>query len=371
MESSRVHDYDGLVAGCKVDLDLWECDRFKVKSYEVTYVPRSTRKVGEQRWIRPDTQSVSVPMWSISATFKRRRVVQNARDVLAEIKVNFAALFPKTISPLPVVRQTKAGNVLELNISDHHFAKLAWGKETNEKDWDLHLSRDSWRAAVAYVIANTKHITFEEVLFVVGNDIIQTDTMEATTTAGTRVDTDSRYPKVYAAVVSEIMWAIRTIRRTGARVRVIIVPGNHDTASCFTIGVALGLAFENDDAVTVDNSPNPRKVYAFGKCLVGWEHGHLGTRSKRPLTMAVEYPDLWGSTEHREIHTGHVHHTVVEDFQSVIVRQVASLGPNDAWHQKNLFMAQRNVEAFIWNKENGLIGTCQYVAPSGRRLLQR
>lgn len=87
--------------------------------------------------------------------------------------------------------------------------------------------------------------------------------------------------------------------------------------------------------------------------------------------MAVEYPDLWGSTEFREIHTGHVHHTVVEDFQTVIVRQVACLGPNDAWHNRNGYLAQRNVEAFIWNKETGLIGTCVYVSPSGRKLLSR
>ncbi len=370
MDSSRVRDYEGLVRECKVDLDLWTVDRFKVKSYEVTYVPRSTRAKGNQKWIRASSKAVTVPMFAISASFKRRHEVQDARDVLAEVKRQFAALWPRKPEPVPAAA-TLTGNVLELNISDHHFGKLAWGKETGGPDWDLGLAQKSWRSAVSYVLAGTAHYTYDEVILVVGNDIVHVDGLESNTTAGTRVDSDSRYPKVYTAVVGEVLWTIRILKAKGMRVRVVIVPGNHDTVSCFTIGVALSLVFSGDPGVTVDNEPTHKKVYAFGKCLVGWEHGNTGKHKERPLNMAVEHPALWGSTEHREIHTGHVHHVVAEDIQSVIVRKVAALGPNDAWHAKNGYMAQRNVEAFIWNKERGLIGTCVYVAPAGRPLLTR
>ena len=136
MESRRVSSYDELVKECKIDLDLWEVDRFKCKSYEVTFVPRSTRKSDIHGWIRPETKSVTVPMFSISASFKKRQEVQFARDVLAEVKQQFSSLFPKKISPPPPAPRL-TGNVLEVNISDHHFAKLAWGKENGGRDWDL------------------------------------------------------------------------------------------------------------------------------------------------------------------------------------------------------------------------------------------
>ena len=208
-------------------------------------------------------------------------------------------------------------------------------------------------------------------ILVVGNDISHIDGLQSNTTAGTRVDSDSRYAKVFTTIFGEVVWTIEIIKKVCGRIRVVMVPGNHDTVTCFTLGFALSAAFKSDPGVYVDNAPTHKKVYAFGKCLVGWEHGNDGKHKQKPLNLAVDHPDLWGSTEHREIHTGHEHHLVAEDIQSVIVRRVASLGPNDYWHEINGYMAQRNCESFMWNKERGLIGTCVYVAPSGKRLLDR
>src|ERR1700735_2414599 len=83
METSRVRDYDGLVRECKIDTELWEVERFKCRAYEVTYVPRATRKLSDQQWIRPNSQAITVPMFSVSASFKKRQNVADARDILA------------------------------------------------------------------------------------------------------------------------------------------------------------------------------------------------------------------------------------------------------------------------------------------------
>jgi len=74
MNSDRVKNYDEMVAACSVDLNIWEPERFKVKSYEVTYVPRATRSRGKAKWVRPSSKAVTVPMFAITASFIKKAV---------------------------------------------------------------------------------------------------------------------------------------------------------------------------------------------------------------------------------------------------------------------------------------------------------
>lgn len=363
MQSARIKNYDQLVAACDIDLTVWEPERFKVKSYEVTYVPRSTRASGGQKWIRPDTQAVTIPMWGITASFKRMAQVSRAKDVLEAVKKDFSKLFASAVVPARVIRPA-GGYFLEINISDHHFGKLAWADETRESSQDLRISTQTWREAVEFTLAHTAHYTYDEIIFVVGNDIAQVDNAESATAHGTRVDSDGRYAKIYTRILSELMWAIRRCQQVCPVIRLIVVPGNHDPVSSFTIGEALRLALAHDPNISIDNAPSHKKIYQRGRVLLGWEHGHCKSRFARlPLNLAVDFPEEWARSDFREIHTGHVHHLTVEDVQSVIVRQVAALTTNDAWHAREGYVAQRSTEAFIWHDELGLVGTSLFTLP--------
>jgi len=374
LQSSRVRTYEQLVAACNVDLELWECLRFEPSSYEVTYVPRATRDSGKKKWIRPDAKAITVPMFTCKAKFVRRQDVALNRAVIDHFKAEFEELLDR----IKVKRVTKhnlqgqeTGYVLEINIADQHFGKLGWSKETLEPDSDLETTSKQWRKAVEYILADTSHKRFDEIIFVVGNDISQVDNHRRETTHGTAVDSDSRYAKIYTRVFAEVLWAIRLCQQYCPKVHVVIVPGNHDMNTCFTLGFALHLVFENDPNVTVDSDPCPKKVYKFGKCLVGWEHGHERARRREiALNLAVDFPNLWGQTEFREIHTGHEHHLEVEDVQSVIVRRVSSLTSNDYWHHTSGYIAQRATEAFLYHKDRGLVSTHLYVESRHRPLLQ-
>ena len=375
LQSSRVKNYDQLVAACNVDLTLWDCPRFEVSSYEVTYVPRATRDSGKKKWIRPDTKAITVPMWTCKAVFVRKQDVARNKAVVDCFKDEFEDLLSrinvKIITRAPSAKGLDTGYVLEVNIADQHFGKLGWSKETLEPNSDLEITAKQWRRAVEYILEDTAHKRFDEIIFVVGNDISQVDNHKRETTHGTTVDSDSRYAKIYARVFAEVVWAIKMCQQYCPKVHIVIVPGNHDMNTCFTLGFALGLVFDGDPNVTIDNGPCPKKVYKFGKCLVGWEHGHERARRREiALNLAVDFPSLWGQTEFREIHTGHEHHLEVEDVQSVIVRRVASLTSNDYWHHTSGYIAQRATEAFLFHKDRGLQSTHMYVESRQRPLLQ-
>ena len=93
MNSSRVQTYAELVAACKVDESIWEQERFRVKSYEVTYVPRSTRASSKDKWIRPSSKAVTVTMYALTASFVRK----SAKKVKSGDRVEFLRQFHEIV----------------------------------------------------------------------------------------------------------------------------------------------------------------------------------------------------------------------------------------------------------------------------------
>jgi len=145
-----------------------------------------------------------------------------------------------------------------------------------------------------------------------------------------------------------------------------MVSGNHDQFSVWHTGSSLECFFHKYTDVEIDNSPRYYKYDEFGKIMIMWTHGDKGKRKDYPLLMATEQPEMFGRTKFREIHTGHLHHDRVEEQHGIKVRTLSSLGPADRWHADKGFVGNlRSSEAFIYNKEQGLIGTIIYTDNDG------
>jgi hypothetical protein len=137
--SDRVKNYDELVAECNIDLAIWEPERFKVKSYEVTYVPRSTRETGDDKWVRPSTKAVTVPMFAMTASFVRKTVKalngQNSRvEFLKQFKQIIAEdkgfSFEPSAYELPD-SQRNAKEIFCAAVSDLHIAEVVRSEDAN------------------------------------------------------------------------------------------------------------------------------------------------------------------------------------------------------------------------------------------------
>lgn len=250
---------------------------------------------------------------------------------------------------------------LEVDVFDLHIGKYAWADETGT-DYDSEIAERIASAAVSDLlrqVPSSCHI--EEVVLPLGNDFFHYDNPQGQTTGGTPMDRDTRFQKMFRTGRALAAWMIETCAAI-APVRVIVVPGNHDTTTAFTMGVVLEADFAHDPRVSFDNSPKPRKYHRYGKTLLGYNHGHETPPERLVGLMPVDEPELWAQTTCREIHIGHFHTgkvrapLYVEDKIGITVRWMRSLSGTDAWHAGKGFVGMRSAEAFLWRKAGGMRG---------------
>lgn len=252
-------------------------------------------------------------------------------------------------------------HLLEISPVDLHVGKYAWGEEAGE-DYDITIAERVFTEAIDDILHRASVYSLEKIVLVVGNDLLQTDTLQGTTTAGTYVDTDSRYIKSFRRARAINSWAIHRCASI-APVEVQIVPGNHDSLTSFHVGEVLEAEFENDPRVEVKNGAKRRKYLRYGVTLLGWTHGNEEKQIDLPLIMAQECPKEWGETLHREWHIGHLHKmketrfTAGDSFNGVRVRILPSLCAPDAWHYTRGFVKERRAcEGYLWNHDSGYAG---------------
>jgi hypothetical protein len=250
-----------------------------------------------------------------------------------------------------------------VNLPDAHIGKLAWGLETGHGNYDVKIAEQVYWTALESIINRAKGYAFERVLYILGNDLLNSDDIEGRTTAGTYVSSDARYHKTFSSVRNLMIKSIERLRQV-APLDVMVVSGNHDQLSCWHLGDSLECFFHGYDDVTIDNSPRARKYYEFGNVGLMFVHGHKGKKTDYPAIMAAEQPQMWGRTKFRECHSGHLHATKTDEQHGFRTRILPSLTAPDDWLATNGFVGNlRNAEGYIWSKQEGLIGQVYYTVP--------
>lgn len=283
---------------------------------------------------------------------------QDFREELETLK----ALAKQEIGRIPkaVITPKDTGILLEIATPDLHVGKLAHSIETGGRPYDVKIAIATFERALEALIARTGMYKVEEILFVAGNDLFNSDSPENETTAGTSVSCDGRFHKTFHHVRNMMVKAVERLRQV-AKVHILVVPGNHDRVTAYHLGDSLECYFHDDPQVRVTNTPATRKYVEWGKCLIGFCHGDEGSRSEYTQLMAVEMPEAWGRTQFREIHTGHYHKQTLEEYHGVRVRILSALCPADDWHSAQGYVgAIRQAEAFVWSKEEGLLAQIYY-----------
>lgn len=343
---TRIHTLDQLLEFFEVDLSIWEVERFIANKWEMGYKDVLGEANVEE-------------LYQVKAFLKRKANIVFAKKEIEELKK-----LAKSESKNPtksVQKLDKTGNMLEVNLIDHHFGKMAWSPETGYPNYDIHIAEEVfWRGFYA-VLERTKSTKFDEIYFVLGNDLFNSDDAQGRTTEGTQVSTDARFYKTFAAVRTVAIGAIEKLREYAPLVRVVMVSGNHDKLSVWHLGDSLECYFHKYTDVKIDNSPRYYKYYEFGQVMLMYTHGDKGKSKDYPLMMATEQPEMFGRTRYREVHIGHTHTEISRESHGVVVRTLSPLCPPDKWHADNGYVGNiRRTQAFVYNKNEGLIGTVIY-----------
>jgi len=260
---------------------------------------------------------------------------------------------------VPKIKHEHGKYALEISIPDAHFGKMAWDKESGES-YDLEIAEERYSNAINYILSMVDHSTIDEIIFPIGNDMINIDSRNNETFAGTRQDSDSRFFKIIQTVKTILIKTINQLKEI-APVKVIVVSGNHDPESMFMLGEIMDAYFHNDKNVEVNNSPKLRKYYQYGQCGFQYTHGNEEKHETLGLIFATEESKLWADTKYRFCKLGHFHknkklnYVSIDEHQGFQVQILPSLSGSDAWHFSKGYNSMKQAKGFLYDKHQGEI----------------
>jgi hypothetical protein len=355
---NHIKTLDELLKASDVDLTLWNVKDYVVNKWDVT------------SWKNENAETIQ--NFQVKARLEKNLTNTKERMMGEMFKEMIKNYEPPIFTPqkgIYLPNLNGENNLFEITMFDLHMGKLAWGGETGE-NYDTKIARDRFLKTLETLVDRASGFNFNRILFPIGSDFFNSDTIYNTTTKGTPQDEDLRWQKTFQVGVKLYVDAINFLKQTGVPVDVMVIPGNHDFERSYYMGAYLEAWFNDDNLVNINNGASPRKYYRFGKVLLGLTHGSEEKESSLPLLMAsdIESKPLWSETTFHEWHLGHIHRKrdmkyitldksrMTNEDLGVTVRYLSSLTGTEEWHHKKGFVgATKAGEAFIWNDETGMV----------------
>lgn len=253
----------------------------------------------------------------------------------------------------------KNENMLLISPNDLHIGKYSHIDEVGES-FNMEKAIARLDEGIDGILRLAKNHNVSEITLVIGNDIVHTDTVFGTTTAGTPQDKEGRWWEQFNMAVVSMTRVIDILWASSKKLNIVHVMSNHDYQTGYYLAQCLRAYFKDYD-INWDITANPRKYMLFGKSLLGFTHGDSAKWRDLPLIMAGESKHAWAESDYRYFYLGHIHSTknisflVGEDISSVLVQHLRSPSGTDAWHKANGYMAQPAIEGFVICPEKGQI----------------
>ncbi|GAC1372651.1 MAG: hypothetical protein NVSMB30_13650 [Hymenobacter sp.] len=319
-----------------------------------------------------DGAPVCLTNWQVKAWLKP--IERLTTLTVEEMAKTLAPLVKRTGAFFRPKQPINSGDyLLELDIFDLHLGKLADPLETGQ-EYNLEIACALYEAAVDALLARAAGYPIGEVLIPVGNDFYNSDTKIGSTTAGTPQHEAARWQRTFVRGGALIIATANRIRERGLKVRLVMVPGNHDECNVFYLGQVLGATFAECSDVTIDNTFSTRKYVQFHDCGIMYTHGNAEKEANLAQIFAQEQPAMWAATRFRETHLAHVHHKKEFKYRTMgeqigmTTRYMRSLSAVDAWHHwKGYVGSQRSAEGFVWARGEGVVAHLTYTY-SGQQL---
>jgi len=288
-------------------------------------------------------------LYSSKITAKPKKIEWTIEDIDAYFETKIFKSARELTNP---TNYDSSGEILEITLPDLHAGLYAWHKETGS-NYDIHITRERFMKCLNDILERCKERKFEKIIFATLGDVLHVDNDQQTTGRGTFQQVDGRITKVFDITLDMLIDATILLGNF-APLEVIYVSGNHDRLLGYTLVKALEKAFRNDDNITFDITPNPRKFQRNENVLIGWLHGDC---NKNHITewIQTEARQDFGKSKFVEIHAGHFHHQQVIEKSGMIVRYLPTICASSAWeHQQAYGQNIKTVVSFVWNKWNGL-----------------
>ena len=346
VRSANITTLDAAIKFSKIDLTVWEVERYVVNPWETTMGRKNTGTGKAETYT-----NFQVKVW-----LKKKTPQHRACDsILERIKENAKIhQFPRI-----VITKKHERRALEIDIMDIHMGLKCRTPEA-DADWDMELAESATMHAIEDLLQKAKVFgPFEQIFMPIGNDFVHSDNVFHTTTAGTGQPEAESWHRVYLTAKELLLKMVSRIKEETEHLYIYEIPGNHSRMADFTLAQLAQAYYRLDKGITIDASPSPYKFHRYGANLIGYEHGHSVNPLRLAALMANERPKDWSETTYREIHLGDQHRkgsgkpSMLEE-QGVSVEYLCALTAPNEWHRLKGFNHQkRGATAFVWNYNTG------------------
>ena len=282
--------------------------------------------------------------WASRIKVAAREVPRLQEDMLSEVMAGTLAKLAK-VTVGHRCRSGISGRCAVIALYDVHYGRRSLAGDRRDVAEDL-------MQVVEEIAGRLDEEGVDKVFVTIGQDFLNSDNPQGTTTNGTPQDNSMAWHEMLAgglALMSRVVEALMAV----ADVEVIYSEGNHDMVLSYAIAKALEERYRGDERVTVDTDPSPRKYRQWGTTAIGLSHGDK--EADLPTVMQMENPRLWGESTFRYWFLGHLHQLSLAEKNGVTLIRCRAMALPDEWTSHKGFVgAERGVTCGIIGEDTGL-----------------
>jgi hypothetical protein len=275
----------------------------------------------------------------------------------AEIMAEVVAAMVEDVRPcpaLPAPAHTMAQLANVYVITDYHLGAMAWGEETGA-DWDLGIAErllvDWFGAAIAQAPAARLGV------FAQLGDFLHWDGLEAVTPTSRHVlDADTRFQKMVRVAIRAIRQIVGMLLLKHERVVLLMAEGNHDIASSAWMRELFAALYADEPRIEVVTRPDPYYCVEHGATSLFFHHGHKKKLDSLETVFVSKFREVFGRTRHSYAHTGHLHHNVVKETNTMQIEQHRTLAAPDSHASRGGWLSGRDAKVITYHAQRGEVG---------------
>ena len=291
---------------------------------------------------------------SVGGQWVKNQIDHDRQQALMVAAADAAAESLPRLKPIKAPATSLSSLCNLYTFTDYHLGMLAWKHETGA-DWDLKIAERTLVSAFSHMIdaAPAAGTAFIAQL----GDFLHSDgsggMLPVTPGHGHILDQDGRFSKIVGVAIRVLRRIVDFALARHERVVVLMAEGNHDIASSVWLRALFRAIYENEPRVEIIDSEMPYYAYQHGTNMLGFHHGHLKKNEQMPLLFAAKFPQMWGATTKRVIHSGHRHHKDEKEHNGVTVVQHRTLAANDAHSSRHGYVSERSAQSITYHENYG------------------
>lgn len=254
-------------------------------------------------------------------------------------------------------RLVSSSMLTQYTVTDYHMGELCHAIDADGRgaDWNLDIAEELLVKAIERLAVQSPDS--ETAVLALLGDLLHYDGPDPVTpTSRHPVHPDGSQRRMVRSTVRAIRRVVQHLLTKHARVKIVVMEGNHDLAGTPWLQEILLTHYEGNPRVEVSDNTTPFYAMTFGVNFLGFHHGHRKKKEALPILFAAMFRTLWGLTKKGYIHTGHFHQLDEKEHPGVRVMQHSTLQAPGHHTLSGGWMSEREMTAIHYHADFGQVG---------------